>query len=239
MKFTIFNGSPRGKKGNTHFIVKEFSKGVEQAGAEVENIFLVKKKIRPCRGCLTCWIKTPGICVINDDMAELIQKFDESDIVVFATPVYVDNVTGIMKNFMDRLVAGADPHFEKDEGGECVHISNSEKPAKLVIISNCGFPEQSHFQVLELLFKRVARNMRTEVIGEIYRSGGAILREAPLILKPVISQYKRLLQTAGMEIAEKQRLSEETRQRLEKPLISDERYIAAANERFDVLLTKV
>ena len=144
-----------------------------------------------------------------------------------------------MKNFMDRLIAVADPHFEKDEGGECVHIGRPEKPAKLVVISNCGFPEQSHFQVLELLFKRVARNMRTEVIGEIYRSGGAILQEAPLILKPIINNYKELLQIAGMEIVEKQRLSEETRQKLEKPLISDEQYIAAANERFDALLAEV
>ena len=239
MKVTIFNGSPRGKKGNTHFMAKEFSKGAEQAGAEVENIFLVKRKINPCRGCFTCWIKTPGICVIYDDMAELIQKFVGSDIVVFATPVYLDNVTGIMKNFMDRLIAVADPHFEKDEGGECVHIGRPEKPAKLVVISNCGFPEQSHFQVLELLFKRVARNMRTEVIGEIYRSGGAILQEAPLILKPIINNYKELLQIAGMEIVEKQRLSGETRQKLEKPLISDEQYIAAANERFDALLAEV
>jgi multimeric flavodoxin WrbA len=239
MKVTIFNGSPRGKKGNTHFMVKEFTKGAEQAGAKVENIFLVKKKIHPCRGCLTCWIKTPGVCVIYDDMAELIQKFVESDIVVFATPVYVDNVTGIMKNFMDRLVAETDPHFEKDEGGECVHIDKSEEPPKLVVISNCGFPEQSHFQVLGLLFKRVARNMRTEVIGEIYRGGGAILQEAPLILRPVINNYKRLLEIAGMEIVGKQRLSDETRQKLEKPLISDEQYIAAANERFDALLAKV
>jgi multimeric flavodoxin WrbA len=239
MKVTIFNGSPRGEKGNTHFMVKEFSKGCEQAGAEVENIFLVQRKISPCRGCFTCWIKTPGVCVIKDDMAELIRKFGESDIVVFATPVYVDNVTGIMKNFMDRLVAAADPHFEKDEGGECVHISKSEKPPKLVVISNCGFPEQSHFQVLELLFKRVARNMRTEVIGEIYRGGGAILQEAPLILKPLIIRYKRLLQIAGIEIIKKQRLSQETRQKLEKPLISDEKYITAANAHFDALLAKI
>ena len=239
MKVTIFNGSPRGKKGNTQVMVKEFSKGARQAGAEVENVFLVKKKIRPCRGCFTCWIKTPGICVIKDDMAELIQKFGESDIVVFATPVYVDNVTGIMKNFMDRLIPFIDPHYEKDEGGECVHISRSEKQAKLVVISNCGFPEQSHFQVLELLFKRVARNMRSEVIGEIYRSGGGILKDAPVILKPIVREYKKLLQTAGMEIVEKQRLSEETRSKLERPLISDEQYITAANERFDALLANV
>jgi multimeric flavodoxin WrbA len=238
MKVTIFNGSPRGKEGNTHVIVKEFSKGVKEAGAEVENIFLVKKKIQPCRGCFTCWVKTPGKCVIKDDMAELIQKFSGSDIVVFATPVYFDNVTGIMKNFMDRLIPAVKPHFEKDEGGECVHDNGFEKPPKLVIISSCGFPEQSHFQVLELLFKRVARNIRSDVIGEIYRGGGAMLQNAPQILKPVIDNYKELLVIAGIEIVEKLRLSGETRLKLEKPLISDEQYIVSVNEHFDMLLAE-
>ena len=51
MKVTIFNGSPRREKRNTHLMVKEFSKGAGLAGAEVENVFLVKKKIRPCRDC--------------------------------------------------------------------------------------------------------------------------------------------------------------------------------------------
>ena len=137
------------------------------------------------------------------------------------------------------MVSWLDPHFEKDEGGECMHISRFEKQAKLVVISNCGFPEQSHFQVLKLLFKRVARNMGSEVIGEIYRSGGGILKDAPVIFKPIVREYKKLLQTAGMEIVEKQQLSEETRLKLERPLISDEQYIAAANEQFDVLLAKV
>lgn len=239
MKITIFNGSPRAEAGNTHVMVEAFMKGAREGGAEVENVFLARKEIKPCRGCFGCWLKTPGECVIKDDMAELLEKFAGSDIVVFATPLYVDNVTGIMKNFMDRLIPGGDPHFEKDEGGECAHLMRSEKRVKLVVISNCGFPEQSHFQVLELLFKRVARNMRTEVIGEIYRGGGAILKDAPLILKPVIRKYKKLLQKAGKEIAENLRLSEETRSKLEKPLIPEERYIAEANEYFDKLLSTV
>lgn len=237
MRITIFNGSPRAEAGNTHVMVEAFMKGARKGGAEVENVFLARKEIKPCRGCFGCWLKTPGECVIKDDMAELLKKFAGSDIVVFATPLYVDNVTGIMKNFIDRLIPGGDPHFEKDEGGECAHLMRSEKRVKLVVISNCGFPEQSHFQVLELLFKRVARNMRTEVIGEIYRGGGAILKDAPLILKPLISKYKKLLQKAGKEIVENQRLSEGTRSKLEKPLIPEERYIAEANKYFDKLLS--
>ena len=236
MKITIFNGSPHAENGNTHVMVESFAAGATQAGAEVENIFLAKKEINHCRGCYACWIKTPGKCVIKDDMAELLDKLIHSDVVVFATPVYVDNVTGIMKNFMDRIMPVADPHFEKDQGGECVHLAKFDKVPKLAVISNCGFPEQSHFQVLALLFKRIARNMRSEVIAEIYRSGGAILKNAPLILKPVIHMYKKLLQKAGAEMVENGRLSEATTAELQRPLVPEDRYIAAANQHFDKLL---
>jgi multimeric flavodoxin WrbA len=237
MKITVFNGSPRANNGNTHIMVGEFLKGAAQAGADIENIFLAANTIESCRGCFSCWLKTPGKCVIKDDMAGLLEKFSGSDIVVFATPLYVDNVTGIMKNFMDRLIPLVDPHFDKDKGGECVHKSRSDKTVKLVVISNCGFPEQSHFQVLELLFKRIARNMRSEVIGQIYRGGGAILKDTPFILKLAVHGYKKLLQSAGREIVENGYLSSQTREKLERPLVSDQRYISSANQYFDKLQT--
>jgi len=158
---------------------------------------------------------------------------------VFATPLYVDNVTGIMKNFMDRLVPLADPHFEKDKGGECRHLKRLEKSPGIVVISNCGFPEQSHFQVLKLLFKRVARNMGTEVIAGIYRGGGEILKDPPLILKPLIWKYKRILRKAGREVVANLKLSEETSSQLEAPIISDDQYIKGANENWDNLLSKI
>ena len=167
MKITVFNGSPRGEKGNTNFIVKEFLKGAIEAGAETENIFLVKHKITHCLGCFNCWEKTPGKCVINDDMNNLLGKFINSDVVVFATPLYVDNVSGIMKNFMDRLIPLGDPHFTKDEKGETRHLKGYNSSPKIVVISNCGFPENSHFQVLRLLFRRIARNFHTEIVLEL------------------------------------------------------------------------
>ena len=240
MKITAFNGSPRGENGNTHIMVEEFLNGAKEGGAEIENIFLVKKEIKRCLGCFKCWTTTPGKCIIKDDMAELLSKFISSDIVVFATPLYVDNVTGIMKNFMDRLVPLADPHFEKDKGGECRHLKRFEKsPARIVVISNCGFHEQSHFQVLKLLFKRIARNMGAEVIAGIYRGGGELLRDPPLILKPLIWKYKRLLRKAGREVAGNLKLSEEAVSQLSEPIISDDQYIKGANEHWDKLLSQI
>jgi len=238
MKITAFNGSPRGKNSNTHVMVKEFLNGAKEAGAEVENIFLAEKNINHCRGCFRCWIETEGECVIDDDMGTLLEKMKSTDIIVLATPLYVDNVTGIMKDFLDRFVAVADPHFEKDAGGECRHLKKVKYPSKLVVISNCGFPEQSHFQVLRLLFRRVARNMHSEVVGEIYRAGGELLRILPPPLVPVISRYKVLLRNAGKEIVKNQRLSEETMKKLESPLIPDEQYIAMVNKGLDGILSK-
>ncbi|MDD5529731.1 MAG: flavodoxin family protein [bacterium] len=239
MKITVFNGSPRAEKGNTHIMVEEFLSGAKEAGAETENIFLVKNNIKHCLGCYNCWIQTPGECIIKDDMKELLSKFIETDIVVFATPLYVDNVSGIMKNFMDRLIPVLDPYFKKDENGECRHTNRYNKSPKIVVISNSGFPEQSHFQVLQLLFRRIAKNMQSEVIGEIYRGGGPILGNKMLLLTPFIHNYKKCLHKAGKEIVENLKLSDETIQKLEKPIIPDEQYISGANKSWDKTLAKI
>jgi len=238
MKITAFNGSPRGEKGNTHVMVQAFLEGAKAAGAQTENIFLAHKKIHQCMGCFNCWIKTPGQCAIRDDMDELLPKLWGSDIVVFATPLYVDNVTGIMKTFMDRMIPTADPYFAKDAQGECRHVSRSGKAPKIVVISNSGFPEQSHFQVLKLLFRRIARNMNTEVIAEIYRGGGAILCEKSFWLGFAIRKYQSLLRKAGEEVVKNGRLSPELHQKIEAPLISDEVYIKSANAYWDKVLKK-
>lgn len=239
MKITVFNSSPRVNKSNTNVMAEAFLKGAREAGAETENIFLARQKIRPCLGCFSCWVKTPGQCVIPDDMAALLKKLAETDIVVFATPLYVDNVSGIMKTFMDRFMPIADPHFEKDGNGQYRHVRRSEKAPKIVVISNCGFPEQDHFQVLRLLFRRIARNFHSEVIAEIYRGGGEILQVDHLVLKPLLWKYRKLLEKAGREVVEHLRLSEETRAELEKPLISHDLYINSANKEWDKQLAHI
>jgi multimeric flavodoxin WrbA len=237
MKITIFNGSPRGARGNTHVMVQEFMKGAAEGGAEVENIFLADKRIAECKGCYTCWLKTPGTCVQRDDMDELLAKYVASDIIGFATPLYVDNVTGLMKVFLDRLIPIADPHMERDDSGECRHPQRLRKLRKFVVISNCGFPEQSHFQVLRLYFKRMARNTHSEVIAEMYRGAGSLLTSKDPSLQPFVEAYKALLRKAGKEVAQNWRLSKETAAELDKPLAPvpsfTDVYIQQANKFWD------
>jgi multimeric flavodoxin WrbA len=238
MKITAFNGSPRAAQGNTYVMVEAFLAGAKAAGAETEQVLLAEHKIEPCKGCFSCWLKTPGKCVYQDDVPALIAKMASSDVVVFATPLYFFNVTGIMKNFMDRMVVGGDPHIGKDENGESRHIAKKTNTPKLVVISNCGFPEQTHFKVLHSLFEVVAHHMHTEVIAEIYRGEGALLSNPPLLLKPLIHHYKKLLEEAGKQIVESSKLSDELIAKLNKPLVPIDMYINEANKKFDQILAK-
>jgi multimeric flavodoxin WrbA len=233
MKITVFNGSPRGKKGTTNVMVEEFLAGASEAGAEVENIFIVEKDVNYCLGCVTCWVKTPGKCVQEDDMEELIGKFMGSDISVLATPLHIDNLSGIMKNFVDRLFPIRMPYFELDSNGETRHVSRYEYYPKLMMISSCGYPEQSQFQVIRLWLKRFSRNFNMKVVGEIYRSWGWLLKAEDEQIKPKIAAYKILLKKAGREVVENLKLSEETTAQLEEPILPKEMHLEISNKRWD------
>ncbi len=237
MRITAFNGSMRKNRGNTHKMVAEFLAGAREAGAEVENVFVCEHEIKPCTACYSCWTTTPGRCRLTDDMAGLLAKFLASDTVVFASPVYVDNVTGPMKMFMDRLIPVADPHMEADPAGETRHRRKHDRPTRIVAISNCGYPEQSHFQVLRLLYRRMARNLHCELIGEIYRGGGALLTLPIRELRPAVEAYGRLLRDAGRQVVTAGRLSEQTVARLEEPLAPIQadvaQYIQRVNQMWD------
>lgn len=101
MKVLVVNGSPRAK-GNSDILCDEFIRGAKEAGHQVEKISLRENEIHPCRACYACF-KT-GSCVQKDDMADILQKFESSDVVVLASPTYFLTMSGQMKVFIDRLL---------------------------------------------------------------------------------------------------------------------------------------
>lgn len=101
-KVLILSGSPR-KNGNSDILCDEFAKGAKEAGHEVEKIRVAEKKIGYCRGCYAC--KETGKCVIEDDMAEVLQKMIDADVIVLASPVYFYSIDAQLKALIDRTVA--------------------------------------------------------------------------------------------------------------------------------------
>jgi multimeric flavodoxin WrbA len=101
MKILAINGSPRTVRSNTRRIASFVLQGAAEAGAETETIDIADLTITPCTACGACSIN--GICVNDDDVPGILARMKEADGIVFASPVYIDNVTGQMKVFFDRL----------------------------------------------------------------------------------------------------------------------------------------
>ncbi len=227
MKIISINGSPNAEKGTTNIMTREFLQGAQEGWAETETVYLAKHNIKHCSGCASCWVKSPGKCIIKDDMAELYEKFYAADVAVLATPLWIDTVSSYMKIFMDRVFMPIlDPRMDRDpEHGECRHLLNRSRRPKLVVMATCGFPEQSHFQAMRVLFRRVARNFNLELAAEIYRGGGGILLSKGTGLEAAADEYKQLLRKAGREFVEMGCLSGETKSKLEEPVLPGPDYV--------------
>ncbi len=238
MKILAINGSPRGESSNTQTMLKAFLKGAAAKGAETEIVLLSEKTIHPCKGCFACWVKTPGECIQKDDMKEVLKKLWDCDLVIFASPLYVDCVSAQLKTFMDRMLPGILPNFVKIDG-VWRHPLRFETSPKVGVLCNSGFPQMEHFQVVHHLFERVVLNMHTEIVMEIYRPGGEILRAKNLLLKPLLLKYKKLLEKAGKEVVEKGRLSEKLQKQLEADIVPPDTYIKNANAYWDKQLAKL
>ncbi|MBW1856527.1 MAG: flavodoxin family protein [Deltaproteobacteria bacterium] len=93
-------GSAR-KKGSTASLLKEVLKSTEM---ESELIFLSDLNIGFCTGCLNCR-KNKGECPKEDDMQVVLDKCLSSKAIVLGSPNYYYDISGLMKNMIDRSIA--------------------------------------------------------------------------------------------------------------------------------------
>ena len=100
-KILILSASPR-KGGNSDMLCDAFAKGAREAGHTVEKIRVQEKKIAPCLACYGC--RGTGVCVQKDDMADILEKMVEADVLVLATPVYFYSMDGQLKTLIDRTL---------------------------------------------------------------------------------------------------------------------------------------
>ena len=218
MKFIIFNGSPAGANSNTHVIAEAFLSGAKRADADTENVFLIDKNIGHCKGCFTCWFKTPGKCVMQDDMTELLGKYNAADVVCFASPIYTWNMTAALKNFVDRLVPLKSPLIV-NLGGDFDLADSKPKTQQFVVISNCGFPGNNNFETMKVVVASC------KPVLEIYRNCGKLLKSKDDKIKEIVNEYLQVVEQAGYEMATQNYVSEETKSNLEMQLMSIPDYV--------------
>jgi multimeric flavodoxin WrbA len=106
MKVIAINGSPR-KGWNTAMLLAKAIEGAESQGAQTEFVHLYDLNYKGCISCFACKTKggqSYGKCVVKDDLAPIFKRIEEADVLFFGSPIYLGNVTGQMRSFLERLV---------------------------------------------------------------------------------------------------------------------------------------
>jgi len=106
MKVVAINGSPR-KKWNTATLLMKSLEGAKSAGAEVELFHLYDLTYKGCTSCLLCKrkdYKNPGLCAMKDALTTVLKKIESCDVLILGSPIYIGNVTGEMRSFLERLL---------------------------------------------------------------------------------------------------------------------------------------
>jgi multimeric flavodoxin WrbA len=124
MKIVILMSSNR-KQGNTDLSVslleEELAKASqrEKIDLEVEKVYLGDMNLGLCRGCRVCFDKGEEACPLKDDSLVIKAKIKAADGVITASPVYVDDINAVMKNWIDRL---AHVCHRPEFGGKCAYL---------------------------------------------------------------------------------------------------------------------
>jgi multimeric flavodoxin WrbA len=227
MKVLALNSSPRtGVESKTELMLTHLVNGMREAGAEVEIVNLRDKKINPCVGCFTCWTKTPGKCIHQDDMArELLPKWLKADLAIYASPLYVFTVNAAMKAFIDRILPAALPFLEQ-YGDETYHPLRQEIP-KAVVLSVAGFPEESIFAPLSSWVNFFFRHL---LAAEIYRGSSESLTGP--FFAPRIREILEATTRGGRELVTAGSISRETMTCIRQPITDDKKSLRAAGNLF-------
>ena len=102
MKVTAFVGSAR--KKHTYNATEKFLQKLQSLGdIEYEIVQLSDYDLKTCKGCIQCFNIGEEFCPLKDDRDKLLEKMNNSDGIIFSSPNYSFNVSGLMKIFLDRL----------------------------------------------------------------------------------------------------------------------------------------
>jgi hypothetical protein len=227
MQILAINSSPRsGGQSKTELMLNHLVEGMRAAGGQVDIVNLREKAVKQCIGCFTCWTKTPGTCIHQDDMTkEIFPKWREADLAVYATPLYYHTMNAAMSIFKERTLPAAQPFFERDTSGNTCHPLRHKVPAA-VWLSVCGFPEASEFDALSDHLNRT-RHEDVPIVAEIYRPAAETLFNP--FFQEVADDVLKATREAGRELVASRQIAPQTLARITQSFVDPDAFAETGN----------
>ena len=92
------------KENRANLILPKSDEGVK--------VFSAIPKVKTCIGCLGCWLKTPGMCVIDDRVTEFIKYLSISDELHIISSIAYGGLSSKIKAVLERSLGYILPFFE-------------------------------------------------------------------------------------------------------------------------------
>lgn len=158
----------------------EIYKAIENLYDEpVKAVRLGNQPITPCIGCWNCWLKTPGRCVMTDQLAESYGDYVNSDTVIFLIDTAQGFINHQAKAFLDRTIPHYHPYIEIVDG-ECHHVARYKCYPNMVFYYDTEGLTNQEEQVIEDYLYRTAYHFKSSA----YR----IIKKGSLQLQPLNSR---------------------------------------------------
>jgi len=165
MKVLILDGS-HANDSQASRIVSALYKHLPDA----ETIILREQKIGNCAGDFFCWVRSPGMCNIDDDNRVIAEKIMQSELVIYLTPVTFGGYSSALKRMVDHQIQNISPFFTTIEG-EIHHQRRYQRYPNVLTIGWMDQPDAQAEAIFQHLVHRNAINMyaSTSVSGLVNR----------------------------------------------------------------------
>lgn len=226
MKILAINSSFRGAKGFSKFLIDKIFEGAGAEGAECENINLAELKINHCIDCQVC--QNPdhfGECVYQgkDDVDMIYKKMRDSDVIIFATPIYTLGMSSLLKMLFERYYSTANvgEFYLTNSGLFFHHVDNDlcRKPFAVLVV--CDNLEDETVKNTVSFFKTYSKFMDAKMVGTLVRKSAGMFgfNQKEKSNNPVTTSVYDAYILAGRELAILGKISKQTEKKTNEPMV--------------------
>lgn len=212
-------------------ILDPFLHGLNAAGASVDLLHLCDLNIQACNMCYKCWYKTPGRCVIDDDMSELIDRMSKADVWVLATSVYWGGPSSLMQCFMERLLPLVEPIMELNKGKVKYRLRKEYMTGKIILVSASPKWGTEDFSPLIMQIEALSNDASREFAGSLLRPHAPALRHMMDIGKETNHIFNAAIE-AGKSFVKTGTIPDKLTKIISSELIPQTLYIRHLNSEF-------
>jgi multimeric flavodoxin WrbA len=166
MKATLLDGS-HASDSTGERVCATLTAELQTRGWDVEHIVLCEKKIGNCAGDFFCWIRTPGVCNVDDDNRAIAAAIVASDLMVYLTPVTFGGYSSALKRMVDHQIQNVTPFFAR-VAGETHHAKRYKKNPDFLAVGWMDAPDAQPEIVFRHLVQRNALNWHSKTwVGDV------------------------------------------------------------------------